>query len=557
MNQLRSFIQSSENEDFKYLTECKRIIKTGKQEEFEELCISIKQFLVNDLQRHVSQFSILNLCQLLTKENNQEFNYEHFQKIVLPVIVQYIFINQMYSKELPPKTQQYIKSSITISEELLGYWAHVFPQTQNLQISQFLIEYQLFKKKQQEKGMPILKKKKYEYLKDTIDKTHPNYKEIKQQWKRSQAEDMLRKNNEFEKDQNDIQTIDNYEQPKQEQIHPQKQEQLSEIDQQIINKKQEQDQLIQEIEKLKVLKETLSSDVKLMQQIQQQNSTMNYSKMNGTKSTNVSETITSCFIQGKLIFDEEFQVDNQKNYMTKSSGKYPLCIIDTSYPEKKKRLLDGRGLFHIGEGYQLARDFKLNQNTIDIAIYLICVKKRISDLRVWILPKYEIFSNHHLNKNLAVGKQVLFEIRNIPKQQLIHEDIKIDIVIDSIEIMREEVSFQLKITNIINYQHMIEEDLIKEYQEIKKVLCSKDFLFDSEVFPNGLADVQKCIQHSIIYKNQRQLLVSGNINDQQFIFRIILDQQGNAEVNLKGLECNDEITNRLIQTYIDVLQKNE
>lgn len=37
--------------------------------------------------------------------------------------------------------------------------------------------------------------------------------------------------------------------------------------------------------------------------------------------------------------------------MTKSSGKYPLCIIDTSYPEKKKRLLDGRGLFHIGEGY--------------------------------------------------------------------------------------------------------------------------------------------------------------------------------------------------------------
>lgn len=65
--------------------------------------------------------------------------------------------------------------------------------------------------------------------------------------------------------------------------------------------------------------------------------------------------MSSIPINGKQIFETNFNFECDKEYFKQSDGTTPLVSIDTSYPDKKKRLLDGRGLFHISEYYLLAR----------------------------------------------------------------------------------------------------------------------------------------------------------------------------------------------------------
>ncbi|CAD8180061.1 unnamed protein product [Paramecium pentaurelia] len=574
MEKLKLYIESNQDQEFKGYMECEKIISKNMKENFRELCLRIQQFLDNDKSRYICQFCIIKLCYKLTIDikYNEEFLFEHFQNIVLPSIINYIYNNQMYSKQLEPKVQQYILSSVTMCKELVSYFAHVYPQTKDYQPSKFLCQYQIYKKQQKENQFQIEKKKNYQYLKKNFINIDQNYKQIKQQWKSQNlvqdvvfmsdnesnstevqsAEIFQQVNLNSQKKDQFIQSIEKQQQNIPEEIEKEKKDQLQQIldnlQKQIDQKKLELQNITQEV--LKKQKEHQQLQNQIVSQIKSI-STTDGNQSNICKISNIS-------IHEKQIFDPNFNFECDKQYIIQSDEPIPLVQIDKSYPDKKKRLLDGRGLFQISEYYLLARQLKFNQNTLDMAIYLKCIQNSIRQLKVQIKCEVsnEVYSNLNENNNLKPEQQVRFEIRNIQKSQLYQKDIKIELIIESDEIILEETTFYLKLTNIVEYTIANEQELVKEYQSIPKILTSKPFKFDDETFPNGLFDVQKCIQCSLNYKDQgRSLFFSGSIYDQQFICRITLDEEKQAQVNIKQLQQDEELCKRLVLSYIEALNK--
>ncbi|CAD8192138.1 unnamed protein product [Paramecium octaurelia] len=548
MEKLRHFRESNIDSEFNGYNECEKIVLNNMKENFSDLCLSIQQFLDTDKQRYISQFSMAKLCFRLTQIMNEEFLFNHFQNIVLPSIINYIYNNQMYSKELEPKAQQFIQSSVILCKELLSFWAHVYPQTPDFSTSKFLSEYQIFKKQQKENKIDKTKKSQYIYIKEQF-KIHLVYKAIKDKWKRQNLVSEFNISDEERSPQ--LSSRDNLNPPLQDQNKEQLQQELDDLIKQINEKKKELDQKKKELEDVEI---NIQKKTEEFQHLP--NSISNQSKSTEAEQFRSSGTSNSS-IYNKQIFDSTFNFDDEKFPIKKQFEDIPLVSIDTSYPQKKRRLLDGRGVFHVHENFLLARQQILNENTMDLVIYLKCIENPMKDLLFQVLCQGKLQKQNTLGgdkQNLLPGEQIKFEIRDIDKSLLIDNDIEIKLNIDWKQSFPETICFYLKLTNIVSYNYAIEADLVKEYQNIPKVLISKEFIFDSEVFPNGLEDIQKCIQYSINYKQKNQLLFSGSLNNNAFICRITLNQEGQAQVIIKKLQ-NEELAKRLIIAYIEALQK--
>ncbi|CAK87625.1 unnamed protein product (macronuclear) [Paramecium tetraurelia] len=563
MEKLKQYRESNLDQEFNGYNECERIVLNNMKGNFSDLCLSIQQSLDNDKQRYISQFSMVKLCFRLTLKKNEEFLFAHFQNIVLPSIRSYIFNNQNYSKELEPKAQQFILSSVILCKELLSFWAHAYPQTSDYSTSKFLSEYQIYKKQQKENAIVITKKNQYTYLKQNfyVDK---NYKFIKDKWKRQNlvSDFVSDEEPETQSNSNDNKVNNTF----QKEIHQDNKPQIINNDQ--AENKQEGKQILDNLNKqiserkkeLEQLDTLVSKRKKELQQLD--NSISSQPKTADSDQSHTSRMLGSSQ-NNKDIFDSMFNFDGEKFPIKKQYEDIPLVSIDTSYPQKKRRLLDGQGVFHVQENFLLARQQKIYDNTIDVAIYLKCIEKPMKDLQVQIKCEDRcnninilecIYPNLKENNNLEPEQQIRLELRNIDKSLLTQNDIEVEINIDWQQGFPEIITFYLKLTNIVTYNYAIEQELVKEYQNIPKVLISKQFSFDSEVFPNGLEDVQKCIQYSINYKVKNQLLLSGSLNKNAFICRITLDEEGKASVIIKKLQ-NEELAKRLTLAYIEALQR--